>query len=44
MKESPSRVYPLFFPQIEALICSLAILIAGAALFDILEKRENNDK
>ena len=41
LKESPTLAYPLFFPQLESLICSLTILIGGAALFDILEKRES---
>ncbi len=39
IRNSPSYAYALFFPQVEALICSFSILIGGAAIFDILDKR-----
>lgn len=30
----------VYAPQVESLVCAMAILVGGAALFDVLEKRE----
>ena len=31
----------VYAPQVEALVCSLAILIGGAALFDVMERKRD---